>query len=616
LATHLKSPEDRISFSEFEFDCGTRELRKNGQTLRIEPQPAKVLSVLIRNAGEIVTRQKLMEEVWGSETFVDFDQGLNYAIRRIRATLDDDADAPQFLETVPKIGYRFIAPIARSKAGDQASVASPPPPTLNRATVAALVLIPVLTLSTIIAWRGRHREPAAGSGARLTSLAVLPLRNLSADPEQEYFSDGMTDELITDLAKTTGVKVISHTSAERYKNTTMPLPQIARELGVDAVVEGTVTRAGNRVRITAQLIDARNDTHLWADSYERDMTDTLAIQDNLARDIASQIRGNVLPAPELHEPSTKNVSAIALDSYMRGRYLWNQRNPQTIARAKQYFEDAARQAPEFALAYSGLADCYWAYWGGPPNLALAERYARKALSLDPELAEAHASLGIVLLADRRDNEAQPELLRAIHLNPNYAMAHHFYSGYLVNRGLPEDALEENDRARQLDPFGVAVNALRTVILIHLRRFNDALVQAGRLTELSPPNPVAYGYLARVYWLQQRVPEALEAERKEGLATHQDQWLLDQSELEEIYRRAGPQPTLFRAAELMAMHGHQVAAAFEYGNLRNSEKVLELLRANCDNGDVVLEIRSAPEFDFLRHDPRFLEIEHHVHPDYL
>jgi len=443
---------------------------------------------------------------------------------------------------------------------------------------------------------------------------VLPLRNLSADPEQEYFSDGMTDELITDLAKTAGVQVISHTSVERYKNTAMPLPQIARELGVDAVVEGTVTRAGNRVRITAQLIDARNDTHLWADSYERDLMDTLAIQDILARDIVNKIRGNVPPARELHEPSPGNVPPAAFDSYMRGRYLWNQRNPQTIARAKEYFEDAIRQAPDFALPYSGLADCYWACWGRKPDMVSAEKYARKALSLDPEFAEAHASLGIILLADRRDSAARSELLRAIELNPNYAMAHHFYSGYLVNRGSPEEALAENDRARQLDPFGVAVNALRTVILIHLRRFNDALVQAGHLTELSPPNPVAYGYLARVYWLPQRVPEALEAERKEGLATHQDQWLRDQSELEEIYRRAGLQPTLSRAAELMAMHGHPVAAAFEYGILRNSEKVLELLRANCDNGDVVLEIRSAPEFDFLRHDPRFQEIEHRIHPD--
>jgi tetratricopeptide (TPR) repeat protein len=211
-------------------------------------------------------------------------------------------------------------------------------------------------------------------------------------------------------------------------------------------------------------------------------------------------------------------------------------------------------------------------------------------------------------------EAQAELRRAIDLNPNYAMAHHFYSSCLLTRGAPEEALAENDRARQLDPFGVAVNALRIVMLIHLHRFDDALVQAAKLAELAPQNQAPYIYLTRIYWLQERVPEALEAGKKEAVAKHEDQWLRDQAELEKIYRRSGLQPTLFRAAELMEKHEYPVWAAFEYGNLRDSEKVLQLLRANWDNGDVMLEIKSAPEFDFLRHDPRFLEIEHRVHPD--
>jgi TolB-like protein/DNA-binding winged helix-turn-helix (wHTH) protein/TPR repeat protein len=620
LATHLKSPEDRVRFSEFEFDCGTRELKKNGQTLRLEPQPAKVLAVLVRSAGEIVTRQELIREVWGSDTFVDFDQGLNYAIRRIRAALDDVADTPRFLETIPKTGYRFIPQIAQSKPADLASVEPTPAqaaharPKLNRVTIAALVLIPVLVLSAILAWKYRHPEPATRFDRLPTSLAVLPLRNLSADPEQEYFSDGMTDQLITDLAKTTGIRVISHTSVERYKNTSIPLPQIGRELGVDAVVEGTVTRAGNRIRITTQLIDARSDTHLWADSYERDVTDTLAIQDTLARDIATQIQGNVLPPRKLHQSPPGNVPPAALDSYMRGRYLWSQRDPQSIIKAREYFEDAVRLAPEFAPAYSGLADSYWVGWGTDQDFASAEKYARKALSLDSELAEAHASLGVTLLTERRTSEAQPELVRAIHLNPNYAMAHHFYSSYLLTVGLHEEALAENDRARQLDPFGVAVNSMRTLILIHSHRFNDALVQAANLAELAPQNPGGYGFLARIYWLLGRIPEALESERKEAVAKHQNEWFRDQAELEQIYKRAGMRATLSRAAELMARHKSPAAAAFEYGNLRDSEKVIEALRANWEDTNVVLEIKTAPEFDFLHHDPRFLEIEHHIHPD--
>ena len=621
LGTHLKFPEDRVSFSEFEFVFATRELRKNGQTLRLEPQPAKVFSVLIRNAGEIVTRQELTREVWGSDTFVDFDQGLNYAIRRIRAALGDDPETPRFLETVPKTGYRFIGEIAPLKTGAPASVepaasqAASPPPKLNRVAITVLVLIPVLVLSAIvISWRYRHRESAARSGTGLTSLAVLPLRSLSADPEQEYFSDGMTDQLITDLAKTTGIRVISHTSVERYKGTIVPHPQIARELGVDAVVEGTVTRAGNRVRVTTQLIDARTDTHIWADSYERDITDTLAIQDILAGEIARQIRGNVLPAREPRSHSAKNVPPAALDSYMRGRYLWSQRDAQSIVKARDDFGNAVRLAPDFALAYSGLADCYWVGWGADANLALAEQYARRAIALDPNLAEAHASLGVTLLLERRTLEAQPELVRAIDLNPNYAMAHHFYSSYFLMRGLHDDALAENDRARQLDPFGVAVNSMRTLILIHLHRFNDALAQAENLAELAPQNPVGYGNQARVLRLLGRIPEAIEAEKKVGVARHEDEWVRDQAELEEIYRRAGPQAARSRSAELKAKHSDPLGAAFEYGNLQDAEKVLQLLRKNSNHGDVVLEIRTAPEFDFLRHDSRFLEIEHTIHPD--
>jgi TolB-like protein/tetratricopeptide (TPR) repeat protein len=575
--------------------------------------------MLVRRAGEIVTRQELTREVWGADTFVDFDQGLNYAIRRIRAALDDDAEAPRFVETVPKTGYRFLAQItlqtpgAQPGAGPADAPAAHPRRHLTRSAIAALVLISVLILAGVISWKYRARQPATVFAGRPTSLAVLPLRNLSADSEQEYFSEGMTDELITDLAKSTGIRVISHTSVERYKNTSIPLPQIARELGVDAVVEGTVARAGNRVRITTQLIDARSDTHLWADSYERDATDTLSIQDALARDIATKIRGTVLSVREVRQPGQRPVPPGALDSYMRGRYLWSQRDPQTLVRAKEYFQDAARQAPEFALAYSGLGDCYWMHGAGF-DLKLAEQYDRKALSLDPQLAEAHASLGVVLLLQRRFGEAQPELLRAIELNPSYAMAHHWYSAYLLARGLPEDALAENDRAQRLDPFGIRVNSIRTVIFIDSHRYDEALVQAAKLAELSPVDSGAYSYMARIYWLQGRVPEAFEAAKKEGAAKHHEAWVREWAELQEFYKHAGPQATMPRVPQLMAKHQDPVAAMFEYANLRNSAKVLELLNANWDDADISLEIKTAPELDFLRLDPRFLEVEHRVHPD--
>ena len=273
-------------------------------------------------------------------------------------------------------------------------------------------------------------------GHRIESLAVLPLHNLSHDPEQEYFSDGMTDQLITDLAKFGGLRVISHTSVERYKGTQQPLPEIARELGVDAVVEGTVTRSGDRVRITAQLIDARTDTHLWAETYQRDMRDVLALQDELARDIAEEVRIKVTPEQQSRVTAARTASPQAYDAYLRGRYLWLQRNPGAIAGAIDYFQQAVREDPSFALAYSGLADCYWVGWGAKVDFPLAEQYARKAISLQPDLAEGHTSLGAVLLYEHQMADAQKELRHAVELNPNYAMAHHLTPSTLKGIGLP------------------------------------------------------------------------------------------------------------------------------------------------------------------------------------
>jgi TolB-like protein/DNA-binding winged helix-turn-helix (wHTH) protein/tetratricopeptide (TPR) repeat protein len=623
LATQEKSPQNRVIFAEFEFNCGTRELRKHGQTLRLEPQPAKVLGVLICNAGEIVTRQELIREVWGSETFVDFDQGLNYVIRRIRAALDDSADAPRFLETVPKTGYRFIAPHAQKQPVGPAKIepAPPPPsptrPKLNRVTIGTFVLIPVMiACAATIDWSYRQRKPSTQLGGRPTSLAVLPLRNLSADPEQEYFSDGMTDELITDLAKMSGIRIISHTSVERYKKSTAPVPQIARELDVDAVVEGTVTRRGNRVRITAQLIDARTDTHLWAESYERDLPDTLALQDTVARDIAQEIRGKVLPKGKTDGNTQGGISPAALESYLRGRYLWNRRDPDSVAKARGYFEDAIRQAPEFASAYSGLADSFSIGWGSKNDLPSAEKFARKAISLEPVLAEGHASLGMALFSELRLQEAEPELRRATELNPNYAIAHHYYSIYLVTVGRLKDAVAENDRARQLDPFGPAVNAIRTLILIDSSELESALTQAGHLAELAPQSAVPYALMARVFWLQGRVPEALEAEKKEGAARHLDLWVHDQEELGRVYAHSGLQAALRRAAELMERHKDNLSAAFQYGKVKNAEKVIEKLkkaREEDPGNNVGLRIQSAPEFEFMQHDPRFLELVHRLGP---
>jgi TolB-like protein/DNA-binding winged helix-turn-helix (wHTH) protein len=616
LATVLKD-HDRVRFGVFEFDYRTGELRRHGRSLRLEPQPAKVLTVLIRNAGEVVTRQDLVREVWGTETFVDFAQGLNYAIRRIRIALDDDAEHPQFLETLPRKGYRFTAQIDPDEEVDRNPVTQVPEPGVPPARRVKLRAVLFYCLAALLlisgfltAWKFRDRN----SGDRLTSLAVLPLRNLSADPEQEYFSDGMTDVLITDLTKIGGIRVISHTSVERYKKPTAPLPQIARELGVDAIIEGTVMKSGRSVRITAQLIDARNDAHVWAQSYERDLPETLALQDALARDIAQEIQGRVLSQGKADRTTSGWVSAEAFDSYLRGRYLWNRRDADSIEKARGYFQEAIRQAPDFASAYSGLADCFSIDWGNTVDLPSAERFARRAISLDPELAEGHASLGITLMKEHRLHDAELELRRAIELNPNYVMAHHYYSAYLLTIGRMKDASAENDRARELDPFGMAVNSLRTIILIDSNELEDALSQAEHLAEIAPQSPAPYELMARIFWRQGRVPEAIQAEKKVGAARHLDLWIRAQDEIGGIYADHGLLAARRRGAELMEKHKFELSAAFQYGNLQNPEKVMENLEATSSQENLLLEIKTAPEFAFMHDDARYLKLLRGLQPE--
>jgi len=607
-------------------------LRRDGVTLRLEPQPAKVLAVLIRNAGQVVARAELATQVWGSETFVDFEQGLNYAIRRIRIALEDLAESPRFLETLPKKGYRFIAPIANEPVDRseeeptlpaESSAQNKPQRHSRRLLIWAgvgLLSLAVIALGALAALKYGRRPVAASGDHRIQSIAVLPLHNLSQNRDQEYFSEGMTDELTTVLAKVDGLRVISHSSVERYKEGTTPLPQIARELGVDAVVEGTVMQAGNRVRITTQLIDARTDTHLWAESYERELPDVLALQDALAHDIAEEIRPRVAASQDAHATAAQKTDPEAFDAYLRGRYLWNQRNPEFRDKEIEYFQSAIVKDPGFALAYSGLADCYvLGGWGSklehplPEQYAIAEQYARKAVSLAPDLPEGHVSLGSVLFRQRRFIEAKNELRRAIELNPNYSMAHHFQSAYLFAVGLKEDALAENERALQLDPFGVAVNSFRVMMLTDLKQFAQALEQAERLTEIANETPNTYKLKARIYWLQDRIPEAIESERKFGVLSNLPRWVRDQDELSALYSRGEEHVVSLRAANLMERDRNALEAAYQYARVQNRDKTLQNLKAAWPVADPTMEaeMKYAPEFEFLQGDPKYVEFLSHV-----
>ncbi|HVP55918.1 MAG TPA: winged helix-turn-helix domain-containing protein [Candidatus Eisenbacteria bacterium] len=611
-----------VRFGECTFDLDTGELRLSGTPLKLQPQPAKVLAVLIRNAGQVVTRQKLVDQVWGAETFVDYEQGLNYAIRQIRTVLEDDAEHPRFLETLPKRGYRFIAPL--TDAGEveaaplpaaEAALPAVRPKFPWRVAVACLVLGGIAASVVVgLNWeRLRRRWRPIVGGNRIESLAVLPLHNLSQDPEQEYFSDGMTDELITDLAKFGGLRVISHTSVERYKGTQQPLPEIARELGVDAVVEGTVMRSGDRVRITAQLIDARTDTHLWAETYQRDMRDVLALQDELSRDIAEEVRIKLTPEKQSLSTAARKVSPEAYDAYLHGRHLWLQRNPGAIASAIDYFQQAIREDPSFALAYSGLADCYWVGWGSKANIPLAEQYARKAIALQPELAEGYVSLGVVLSFQRHMAEAGKEFRRALELNQNYAMAHHLYAGYLLSVGHLEDALAESERARRLDPFSIPVNTMFAAILIASRKYDRAVEHCRRFAEQSPQSGVPYLLLARIYWIQGRVPEAIAERRKLAKLVQSTHMMRDQNEVNAAFNKGGVRAAAMKNGLLMERNGEFTWASYSYGIGQDGSRALECWEQALREGDglVAYSIKTAPEFDFMHADSRYQEMLHRL-----
>ena len=400
-----------VRFGTYEVSFRTGEVRKAGMRIRIQQQPMKLLEILLERPGEVVTREELRGRVWTSESFGDFDQAVNIAIGKLRSTLGDSAENPRYIETVPKRGYRFIADVsfvdadARPKKPESAAADLGTPElkqTLpgaeladapkewflaGRRTIVTLTLVLMVAILAVWLFRLRSHAPAG-----IRSLAVLPLENLSGDASQNYFADGMTDELITDLAQISALRVISRTSAMVYKGARKPLPQIARELNVDAVVEGTVLRSGDKVRITAQLIDASTDKHLWSQSYEGELRDTLAVQNRVASAIADQIRINLTPQEQAALKSVEVVNPIAYESYLKGRYFWNKRTADELRVALAYFNQAIEQDPKYARSYSGLADTYallgdWQYAAMSPKEAFpkAKAAATKALELDSPL---------------------------------------------------------------------------------------------------------------------------------------------------------------------------------------------------------------------------------------
>ena len=565
----LKSLARLVRFGVYELDTQAGKLHKNGIRLRLEEKPLQILALLLEEPGEVVTRKRLKEELW-ADTFVNFDYSLNTAVSKLRQILGDSADSPRYVETVPRRGYRFIAPV-------------------------------------------EGREP--GELLAKVMLAVLPFDNLSQDPEQEYFSDGLTEEMITRLGqlRPRQLGVIARTSAMRYKGAQKNIAQIGRELSVDYILEGSVRSAGSRLRITAQLIQTKDQTHLWAETYDRSWQDVIAIQEEVARSIASSLSVELLSsaqeplAPAPAGRSTKNSDAYS--DYLKGRFHYNQVTEEGLKKSLVYFQQAIAKDPGFALAYVGLADAQqmFGFFGFLPSSEVIPRIqpaVMKALDLDDGLAEAHTSLANLKKAFEWDwSGAEIGYKRALQLNPNHTSAHRFYSGYLSAMGRHQEAIQEMFKAIELDPLSLVLSMEVAWNLYMARDFHRSSEQSLRTLEMQPDFAPAEHTLGLAYLQMARHQEAIAAFQKVRNSSGDNPATL--AALGHAYATASQT----RKAEEVLNELERMSArsyvppywqAVIYAGLDRKEEALGCLEEACRLRDVwIIWLKSEPRFDPLR-----------------
>jgi TolB-like protein/DNA-binding winged helix-turn-helix (wHTH) protein/Tfp pilus assembly protein PilF len=639
-----------LHFGVFEVDLKACEIRKHGVRLKLPEQPFQVLSVLLENPGEIVTRDELRSRLWPSDTFVDFDHGLNNAVMRLREVLGDSSENPRFVETIPRRGYRFIAPVAgtflpansivqpRGENGHPAvQVANPEPveqlpaevgskpagrrwPRAARLAFVSAAILLVCILATAAFYRYHRTGAGRMAPAQNKSLIVLPLENLSGDKDQEYFADGMTDDLIANLAKIHSLRVISRSTAMSYKGTHKPLSQIASELNVDAVVEGTVLRVGDRVRITAELVQVSTDRHLWADTYESQMGDILALQNRVSSAIVNEIRINLTPADVERLAKNPAVAPEAYENYLKGRYYWNKRSDENLTRAIGYFEEATHQAPDYSLAYAGLADCYAIisaeiFGTMSPSQAApkAKAAALHALDLDPTLAEAETSLATVRFNYDWDwSGAAAGFAKAIKDNPAYATAYQRYSLYLMAMARPEDSVEQINKARELDPLSISINFSLGWRFYMARQYDRAIQQLRNTLEMDPSYELPHLVLGLSYAQKGDFSRALPELRKAVELSRGTPLMI--SALADATARSGNKDEAEKLlANLILQSKKQYVSpyyfALVYLGLGQRDKAMDLLEkafADRSNGLVFLNVE--PALDDLRSNPRFVALE--------
>ena len=674
----------KLRFGDFELDVAGYELSRQGRSIKLERIPMELLLLLVERRGQLVARDDILEKLWGKDVFLDVDNSINTAISKIRVALKDNPEDPAFIKTIPGKGYRFIASITVLLEGRAASAQSavlehsgdgPKGETANRlernnpelTQGVKSILSPVAAsldgpppaadtsadrlvsgirsrpriwwlwpsaLGLILAaglagwnWRDSLRRVMRPSPPPVIhSLAVLPLENLTGDSSQEFFADGMTDALITDLAQIGALRVISRTSIMRYKGTRKPLPEIARELGVDGIVEGTVVRSAGRIRITSQLIYAPADQHVWAHSYERDIGDLVALQGEVAQAIAGEVRVALTPEQRTRLNARVSTNPDAYEAYLRGRYYWNLRTPAAIRKSIEFFQQAVEKDRDFSLAYAGLADAYnfgniLGVMTPTESAPEAKAAATQALVLDPQLAEAHSALGLVKSHYDFDFPgAQREFLTALELNPNYANAHLFYAGaYLTPMGRHEDAIAEMKKALELDPLSLPLNNMMANTYLWAGDYEKSLQQFRHTIEMDPTFPLVHMFFANLLEEMGKYDEAImETQRGELLfGASPERARAQAAEFQKALQVGGPHLYWQENLELTLKDHEQagthyftaIDVADAYARAGDKENAFKWLKKSYEDreGQAITLLRWLPAFKNLQSDPRFPDL---------
>jgi TolB-like protein/DNA-binding winged helix-turn-helix (wHTH) protein/Flp pilus assembly protein TadD len=619
------SPGNVIRFATYELDVAAGELRRRGVRLPVTGLPVNILAILAANPGTLVSREELRNRLWPPNTFVDFDHSIRNAVARLREVLDDSADHPRYIETVPRRGYRFIADVEAPPTAEpvpRAPDAPPtdvpvvePGPTRRRSRIAiALAVLVLCALATLGYWL-THRSKLEP----IRSLAVLPFENLSGDPSQEYLADGVTESVIGRLAAIRNLRVISRTSVMTFKGKHTIVPEIAKALDVDAIVEGSVIREGNRVRVHAQLIRARTDAHFWSESYDRDLGDALSLEADLAQAIALKVAATISGEENARITASRHVAPEVYESYLKGRSVSGQ-NRAAVEQSIAYFEDAIRKDPSFAPAYLGLADAYselgTIFVGAPPRDVRPKVVdaAKKALELDPDIAEAHTLLGKFYQAQWRWSEAESEYRRALALKPNDSAALLGLANWLMCQGRTDEAVELALYARSLDPVGVSGSELAW-FFFQSRRYDEAFRELNSYVAVHPDDATSLWYMGFVHIARNQPDRAIPVLEK-TIA------LMDRSPgsielLATAYGRAGRRADALRLIEELKRRqktGYVPAGAFinPYLGLGDYDQAFVWFeRAYQEQSNILQFLKVHPFFDPVRNDPRFLDLERRV-----